>query len=738
MVIGYNDRRHSVICGNSGIEPMKWNRNCEKVCLVVLALAGVLFYYFIMTTLREKSPAVVINEVCPKNLSIVSDGQGDYPGGWIELYNAGTEAVNLKDYHLSDRPHFSYRDVLPDLEIAGGGFALIYLDGRIEWGEADGECYLDFALDKGASQIFLTDASGHVVDAVTIPDNIPIDTSFGRVQEGRDIFEGMSCTPGASNRSGRQVVIPTLQEPRLSVESGFYGEPFELVMTAEAGESIYYTLDGSDPDLDGILYRGPVTVDTAQDGTGGYFRRSDFSALPYYIPEEPVDRAVIVRAAAFDRNGNRSKTVTETYFIGASVCSAYGGETGVISLVAEPADLFGYTEGIFVLGKLYDDFVAEQGEPAERDCYLIGANFNGKGRGWEREAAFTYFKDGKLLCAHNIGIRTRGKSSSEGPQKGLNLYVREMYDGSAKLSYDIFHNGRAVKRLMLKNSNSILKDGFIMSLMSDSAVTVAQCEPVSLFLNGEYWGTYGVLEKYDEQFFQDHYGIDGENIAILKNGYPEAGTEKDYYDFYDTLDFAASHDLSDAENYFEICSKIDIASLIDYYCMQIYIDNIDCTETYNMLVWKSRLPSRSSAAADGKWHWAVYDVDASLSDVTRDNLTGEIRDGRPAYFEHVLIGALLQNEGFRRQFTDRFLELLRTNFSPETVLPAFDAMAEELKPLLIREHLRFAGGSADDGAVERELAQMRDFYVNRGAYVREYLQAYFDLTPQETGGAKQS
>ena len=100
LVIGYNDRRHSVICGNSGIEPMKWNRNCEKVCLVVLALAGVLFYYFIMTTLREKSPAVVINEVCPKNLSIVSDGQGDYPGGWIELYNAGTEAVNLKDYHL--------------------------------------------------------------------------------------------------------------------------------------------------------------------------------------------------------------------------------------------------------------------------------------------------------------------------------------------------------------------------------------------------------------------------------------------------------------------------------------------------------------------------------------------------------------------------------------------------------------------------------------------------------------
>ena len=43
-----------------------------------------------------------------------------------------------------------------------------------------------------------------------------------------------------------------LQTPSLSRESGFYPEPFDLSLRAFGG-SVYYTLDGSDPAVHGIL-----------------------------------------------------------------------------------------------------------------------------------------------------------------------------------------------------------------------------------------------------------------------------------------------------------------------------------------------------------------------------------------------------------------------------------------------------------------------------------------------------
>ena len=44
------------------------------------------------------------------------------------------------------------------------------------------------------------------------------------------------------------------------VESGSYAAAFDVSLTAGDGESIYYTLDGSDPAENGILYNGPVHI----------------------------------------------------------------------------------------------------------------------------------------------------------------------------------------------------------------------------------------------------------------------------------------------------------------------------------------------------------------------------------------------------------------------------------------------------------------------------------------------
>lgn len=48
--------------------------------------------------------------------------------------------------------------------------------------------------------------------------------------------------------------------PTLSAESGFYKDSFELAITARGDEDIYYTLDGSVPTSDSILYEIPIVI----------------------------------------------------------------------------------------------------------------------------------------------------------------------------------------------------------------------------------------------------------------------------------------------------------------------------------------------------------------------------------------------------------------------------------------------------------------------------------------------
>ncbi len=46
---------------------------------------------------------LVINELMQSNVDCIMDDLNDFPDSWVELYNMGTEAINLKDYSLGVR-----------------------------------------------------------------------------------------------------------------------------------------------------------------------------------------------------------------------------------------------------------------------------------------------------------------------------------------------------------------------------------------------------------------------------------------------------------------------------------------------------------------------------------------------------------------------------------------------------------------------------------------------------------
>ena len=46
---------------------------------------------------------LIINEIMQSNVECIMDDIKEFPDSWVELYNSGDEAINLKDYKISNK-----------------------------------------------------------------------------------------------------------------------------------------------------------------------------------------------------------------------------------------------------------------------------------------------------------------------------------------------------------------------------------------------------------------------------------------------------------------------------------------------------------------------------------------------------------------------------------------------------------------------------------------------------------
>ena len=123
--------------------------------------------FFILTNVAQAQ--LYINEFMASNDVSFPGPQGDYPD-WIEIYNAGTEAVMLGGYYMSDvldDPTAMYQipSTYPDsVTVAAGGHIVFYANK----GEASSVMNLNFKLSGGGEAIGLWDASQVDVDQLTL------------------------------------------------------------------------------------------------------------------------------------------------------------------------------------------------------------------------------------------------------------------------------------------------------------------------------------------------------------------------------------------------------------------------------------------------------------------------------------------------------------------------------------------------------------------------------------------
>ncbi len=149
-------------------------------------------------------PPLYINELMAINDHTLEDDEGDYDD-WFELYNAGTEDVDLGGMFLSNNVGLTTQYTLPvGTVVPAGGYLVLWAD------DGDQGTHIDFKLSGAGEYIGLFDSeAGYYapIDAVYFDPQTP-DVSWGRFPDpatsaapGEEAWYAMDTpTPGAANR----------------------------------------------------------------------------------------------------------------------------------------------------------------------------------------------------------------------------------------------------------------------------------------------------------------------------------------------------------------------------------------------------------------------------------------------------------------------------------------------------------------------------------------------------------
>lgn len=645
--------------------------------------------------------SLCINEICAKNSTHTAPDGQCYD--WIEIYNSGSSAVDLSGFGLSDKETELFKFTFPSGSSIGAGQRLIvYCDSVMP--EISGAYTAAFGLSTSGETVYLTAPDSAICDTVEFP-ALASDQSFGRYPDGSESFATMSISPNTANgESG--VLKKDVAEPIFSQEGGFYDSGFDLNITVPDGTTVYYTTDGSVPDSSSQRYSSPIAISDITSQPNYLSARTDIRGGTVTAPTEPVDKAMVINAVAIDQNGNVSDTVSAAYFIGYGNRASYYQNVKVISLTTDEDNLFDHDKGIYVLGATYDEWKKTNGSGAFAQDWQIPGNYSNKGREWERPAIMQIYEDGQVKHTQSIGIRIHGGASRSHMQKSFNIYARADY-GVSKFDFNLFdgdlkseYTGKKIKEFdsfMIRNggndaSATRFRDKLNQALVADRDMLQQAMKPCIVFINGEYWGHYEITEKLSDDYVEAHYGIDKNDVCLIKNGELEEGTEADFAEWESLQNWFNSNDLSQESNYNQLCEKVDMQSFIDYMCAEIYYANMDFSPN-NTAIWKATSVYPDNEWGDGKWRFILFDTEYStglygFSGPTASHNTFNMVLQNKGFFSELFKNAL-KNNTFKRQFATTFMDMANENFNTDRVMAMIEELTNEYRDMTIDTLDRF-------------------------------------------------
>jgi hypothetical protein len=564
--------------------------------------------------------------------------------------------------------------------------------------------HTNFKLSASGETLSLTFKEGTVIDSISYG-IIPSNFSFGRdINNPENWGYFAESTPGLPNNT--EIATDFVSgEVKFSIKNMFLSTAQYLSLSgAASGEEIRFTENGSEPKITSSKYQFGIQI----------------------------DKNKVIRARIFKPGAIPGKITSHTYLFDVKP------SLPVISISTNYENLWDNKTGIYVLGDSYEN----------QNPYL-GANF---WEDWEKPASIEMIGvDGNRVFELNCGIKIFGAWSRTNPQKSLAVFFRNEYGDPVLKDVALFKskpNITSFKSFVLRNSGNDygqtrFRDGFMTDLVKDMNTDIQAFEPVILYLNGEYWGELNLREKVNEDYIENNHGVDADKLDLLESESNVLEGSNDEY--LELLDFLNSNSLINDANYNFVANQIDIDNFIDYQLTQIYINNRDWPGN-NIKYWRPQ-------AEDGKWRWILYDTDFGFgmygnTDYMLNTVQFALEPNGPNWpnppWSTFLLRRLVQNTTFKRQFINRFADMLNTTFVSENVIAKIDSIGAIIKPEVASNYKRW--GTPSPSTWETSVQTMKTFAQNRAQYVRNHINQQFvnagifdlilSVVPAEAGNVK--
>lgn len=507
---------------------------------------------------------IMINEYSASNLNSFLDSYGKTED-WIELYNDGDVDVDISGYHLTDKEAKPEKWKIPNgAIIPAKGFLTFWCSGRDLSNGSEMHTNFKLSQTKNNEYVGFSDPAGDIIDLHKLELTL-VEHSRARITDGGS--EWMVCTNPSLNASNNDAEMRTgyTATPSIDLEAGFYaGEQTVTIVNNEPNSVLRITLNGTNPTPNSQIYSEPLSI----------------------------GQTTVVKAQAFSNDDDvlAGKMIFRTYFIDEEYSLA------VFSVAADQ-----------VL-----QLAAGQGE-----LIPIGS--------------IEYFDTDKELQATSFGSLNRhGQDSWVLPHRSLDWISRDEMGYSRAVEAPLFsYSDRpSYQRFMFRNSgddnypaindndhqgSTHIRDEYVQSLAKGGGLELdtRAVERVVLFLNGQYWGVYGMRERpVDHDYTEYYYDQDKYNLQYLTTWGTtdlEYGGIQSELDWKSIRNFALLNDLGVPENYQKVDDEINLLSLIDYMVMNLNVVASDWLN-YNTGWWRGIHPD----GGHKKWGYILWDLDATF------------------------------------------------------------------------------------------------------------------------------
>jgi hypothetical protein len=605
---------------------------------------------------------------------------------WIELYNNSNEAISLSNYFLTDNLNNLEKWPLPDVFLMPDQIITFYSSGKdTQFNDGVNNYYhTNFKLSP-SEHIALCDGN-EIVDSAYINSDLYFGLSMGKSPDGSNqwcYFDNV--TPNALN--GQSLCYQGItDEAIIELESGWYSEP-QSISIFDSGQDnfyVFYTTDGSVPTIYDIPYTKPIFINSNSCIS---FRSFSYN----YLPSKLIDRTYIFEE---DNHG-----------------------LAVFSIHTNPENLWNEQSGIYVSGP----------NPSE-DYPYYGSNF---WQPWSKFSRIEYFDGNKTKKAEeSLDLEIHGGWSRAEPQKSFRLDFKSKYTGRLEEAVIPAKNHiESYNNFNLRNGgqhtwSDKMQDALISRIASETNVNYMAYEPCIAYLNGEYWGVYGIREKIDEHYIEDNYGFNSDSIDLMNAWNVLAGSDENALDSYQSI---MSED-ANSNGFYELFSSIwNVDNYIDYFVIQTFIQNMDwmgiAWGANNIKMWRPQTD-------DGKWNYVLYDTDGALGYFGQsyyDNYLAYAMN--PAYINQhsQIFNKILQNDEFRCQFTNRYADLINTSLSFESAQEKTDIIKNDMQDAMPRHIERWQNSGNLNGTIssmpawENSINNILNYYGERVSTAQSFL-----------------